>query len=174
MKSIIRDINGRFIDTKKTFSSLTDLKFDFYSNIIKKETGCWEWQAGKTKAGYGQYSLNKKVLYAHRLSWELSNKEIPKGMHVLHSCDNPSCINPDHLFIGTQKDNMRDKINKGRSNLPFGIRSGVSKLTEEQVTKIRTLYNTGKYSHRTLGIMFAISNRNVSSITRYETWRHLP
>jgi hypothetical protein len=90
-----------------------------YSSVTKKRfferfnesSSCWNWTGGKNDKGYGR--LGNK--YAHRISWEIHNgKKIPEGMFVCHHCDNPSCVNPSHLFIGTQKDNMRDMINKNR------------------------------------------------------------
>src|SRR6185312_412624 len=81
---------------------------------------CWEWIAGRTIKGYGQLVVNHKTVKAHRLSWELSFKEIPKGLSVLHKCDNPSCVNPDHLFLGNHSDNMRDASIKGRLNAQPG------------------------------------------------------
>lgn len=91
---------------------------------------CWEWQLGRNKDGYGRVSLgsgsrrtgNRRHLQAHRLSWELSNGDVPEGLNVLHRCDNPPCCNPTHLFLGTQKENMQDKVAKGRHGSRPGMR----------------------------------------------------
>lgn len=78
------------------------------------ESGCWIWTGHIRTNGYGAMSIKSKLQYAHRISWELHNGPIPEGLFVLHKCDNPPCVNPDHLFIGTQKDNLQDAFKKGR------------------------------------------------------------
>jgi hypothetical protein len=78
--------------------------------------GCWEWVRGRTRQGYGKLNRNGKRWAAHRFIWTFVNGPIPNGIHVLHKCDNPPCINPDHLWLGTHTDNMRDKVRKGRLN----------------------------------------------------------
>lgn len=82
--------------------------------VIKRDTGCWEWQGAKTATGYGRLKFKGEAWMAHRLMYTLTKGDIPKGMVVLHSCDNPCCINPEHLSVGTQKDNMDDCKSKGR------------------------------------------------------------
>lgn len=98
-----------------------------YSNIgdrvqrfwvkAEKSAGCWNWMALRNPSGYGVVNFKNKTRLAHRVAWELTHGEIPVGMYACHTCDNPSCINPDHLFLGTQADNMRDMMEKGRSTL---------------------------------------------------------
>ena len=88
---------------------------------VKKGLGkdCWIWLAGKSSAGYGSFRTDAwKHVYAHRLSWELMRGPIPDGLLVLHHCDNPSCVNPDHLFLGTNRDNVLDALKKGRLAVP--------------------------------------------------------
>lgn len=88
----------------------------FWSYVLKLPNGCWEWQGGKVRYGYGGFhDENHRLRFAHRYSWEMHNGPIPKGLFVCHTCDNPPCINPAHLFIGTPKDNTQDMIRKGRS-----------------------------------------------------------
>lgn len=86
---------------------------EFWS-LVRKGDGCWEWIGEKHPDGYGQMTRERKTLKMHRVSWELANGEIPSGMFVLHSCDTPWCVRPDHLFLGTQADNIRDAMHKGR------------------------------------------------------------
>ena len=111
----------------------------FWSKVRKTE-GCWEWAAGRItdprgKSGYGNFYIGakdgKKIeAVAHRVAWELTNGAIPEGLKVLHECDNPGCVRPDHLFLGTQKDNIADMISKGRRADFSGIRNGRSKLRQ--------------------------------------------
>lgn len=82
---------------------------------VKKTEGCWEWAGGKSGEGYGRFMRSP----AHRFSWELHNGPIPPGMFVCHHCDNPPCVNPDHLFIGDNAANMRDAFRKGRHSTPW-------------------------------------------------------
>lgn len=89
----------------------------FWSKI-KKTDGCWEWQGQRNHRGYGEVSVSRKWVKAHRFSWASVNGPIPAGMFVLHHCDNRACVRPEHLFLGTQKDNMRDAKAKGRAYRP--------------------------------------------------------
>ena len=82
--------------------------------VVDSETGCWEWQRVKNSMGYGQMTVDKRMVYAHRVYWSRVNGPIPEGMCILHRCDNPGCVNPEHLWVGTQKDNQQDMVRKGR------------------------------------------------------------
>lgn len=88
------------------------------------ECGCWIWMKALCGDRYGSIRVNSKLEKAHRVSWELFKGEIPSGLHVLHTCDIPACVNPEHLFLGTPLDNARDKESKGRGNQPTGLRNG--------------------------------------------------
>jgi hypothetical protein len=83
------------------------------ANLVLAENGCWEFTGTKTPKGYGRISFNGVHEYTHRVSWILHNGPIPKGLVILHSCDNPPCCNPEHLSVGTHKDNSRDMVRKG-------------------------------------------------------------
>jgi hypothetical protein len=89
----------------------------FWSKVdVRTDDECWEWQAAKQYQGYGIFRFDNGVRLAHRISWLLTNTEIPKGMVVMHKCDNTPCVNPKHLCLGTQKDNIQDMKTKGRGN----------------------------------------------------------
>lgn len=110
---------------------------------------------------------------AHRVSWMLANGPIPAGMVVCHRCDNPPCVNPDHLFLGTQIDNMRDRSKKGRGNHRKGSRHGRAKLTEQDVRVIRSRYATGDWKQSDLAAEYGVSQPLIGHIVRRVTWRHI-
>lgn len=126
---------------------LTDeVKERFWSKVELTEE-CWLWTAGKTTAGYGTFCVKHgHSLYAHRLSSVIHDGPLPRNIYVLHRCDNPACVRPEHLFRGTQKDNMQDCVEKGRLNPGYvaGERNGMSVLTNDQVRELRRAYAAGK------------------------------
>ena len=127
--------------------------------------GCWIWTGKDNGKGYGYICTEGKVQYVHRLSWELYRGSIPKGYCVCHKCDVPSCINPDHLFVGTKGDNNRDMQRKGRHN---GERAG-SKLTTAQVLEIRELISEGM-AQRPIAKRYGVTQKAVSLINTKENW----
>lgn len=131
---------------------------------VRKTRGCWHWTAYKLKGGYGQFQLGTHGRpvsgRAHRLVYELVNG--PTKLHVLHTCDNPSCVNPKHLFAGTQADNMRDMAAKGRQSSP---------LTEDEVKMVLELSAT--MSHRALGRKFKVCKTTISNILSGKNWSSL-
>lgn len=138
---------------------------------INETTGCWEWTANRMRNGYGLFWFIDRKRPAHRVSYELHCGPIPDGMHTLHHCDNRACINPAHLFIGTNADNMADKVSKGRQHRLKGIASGRAKLTEADVMTIRSSVGL---TQREIGERFGITNQQVSSIRSGKRWSHLP
>lgn len=134
-------------------------------------SGCWLWTSTVRGRGYGQFWMNGTMRTAHRTAWELYRGEIPEGMLLLHRCDTKECVNPDHLFLGTQADNMADMIAKGRGNSPrfIGESHGSAKLTESQVLQIRS---SGGLL-REVAVQFNISVQTVSDIRNGKKWKHL-
>ena len=110
----------------------------FWKKVRKTaEAGCWLWTGSTIKGGYGTIKVNGVVMLAHRVSWILAGRELPGSLWVLHDCDTPPCVNPDHLFLGTHQDNVDDKVQKGRSHRPTGEKNPSAKLTRKQVEEIR-------------------------------------
>lgn len=134
---------------------------------------CVLWPFGILPNGYGSAYLDGKTIGAHRLSFMIHCGEIPKGMYVLHSCDNPTCCNPRHLRAGTPLDNMQDKVNRGRLVVPRGEQSRHAKLTESDVIEIRKLYASGMTQLK-LAKEFGVSQPHIGDIVRCEVWKHLP
>jgi hypothetical protein len=131
--------------------------------------GCWQWIAGTQKPGYGRFRYLTDSQQAHRVSYLLYVGEIPEGLHVLHKCDNPQCVNPDHLFLGTQADNNADKISKGRSIGPRGEACHMAKLTNEQAVFARTDPRSTTEVAKELGVSYLA----VWNIRKRNTWRHV-
>lgn len=131
---------------------------------------CWEWVAGRDKWGYGLFKLNGKRVLAHRLVFALINGEIPDGLLVCHSCDNPSCCNPSHLWLGTHKQNMSDKTSKGRQ--PKGEEHPASKLTEKDVKEIRKLFAAGTLQIA-LAKYFGVDKSVIRDIVLFRGWKHI-
>ena len=141
-----------------------------FQGSLKKGQGCWEWTQGKDRKGYGVFYANGISYKAHRVSYSISTGD-PTGQLVCHTCDNPSCVNPEHLFLGSIQDNNRDRHRKGRSrNKPTpGEAHHGAKLTEIQVQEIRTL----KTPLKTLASLYKVSEAQISRIRNYKTWVHI-
>jgi hypothetical protein len=142
---------------------------------VEKTSGCWIWKASRDKYGYGQFTFRGECESAHRVAWILCNGPIPEGLGVLHKCDNPPCVNPDHLWVGTQRDNNRDMYLKGRnkSTPQIGSTNGSAKLTESDIPKIRGYVLAG-LSQRKIAKLFNIDRGVVSRIVRGKSWTHVP
>lgn len=150
----------------------------FWSKV-KKTSGCWIWIGRKTRRGYGSFVPSGRRLQvgvrrtgAHRQAWELERGPIPKGKDVLHKCDNPPCVKPDHLFIGTQLDNMRDMDRKDRRRWKAapGEANGNSKLTAIDVHAIRRLILRGGLTRAAIADRFGVSAPMISYIASGKNW----
>lgn len=138
--------------------------------VRKSDKDCWGWK-GYTTRGYGRVHTNGNSLAAHRVSYELFVGPIPEGLLVCHKCDNPSCTNPQHLFLGTSIDNIKDRGSKNRhahgSNIPW------THLTEDDVLRIRQLFAEGK-SRFEIAQIFNVDADNVYRIAHGDRWKHVP
>ncbi len=152
--------------------------FNHYTNkdgpIIRTELGpCWIWTKSKGHSGYGMASFKGMPRRAHRFSWEVNNGRIPAFFQVLHKCDNPPCVNPQHLFLGDPKDNSNDKIAKGRASDMRGNNNPAAKLSEVQITEIR-MATKNRGMGRIVAKKFGVSPTCISRIRLWRSWRHVP
>ena len=151
------------MDSKKTASE------KFEEQVIRQD-GCWGWKGG-TNGKYGKI-LTKHGWLAHRLSWILHFGEIPKSMCVLHTCDNTICTNPNHLFLGTVKDNTQDMLQKNRNNPPRGEKNGNCRLKESQALEIIQLIKN-KNRLKDIAIKYGVSETHISKIKNKRKWAYL-
>ena len=139
---------------------------------VEKTVECWQWTAARVRQGYGHFRVGDRLIYAHRYSWQLAYGPIPTGTHILHRCDNPSCVRPSHLWAGTQAENMADMVHKGRSRTLHGGANGHARLTDEAVRTIRALAAEG-WSQRRIARTFGVTKYPVQAILSGKTWRHV-
>lgn len=132
---------------------------------------CWEWTGAKCSSGYGTFRFNKKIESAHRISWILHNKS-PYGFCVLHKCDNPGCVRPDHLFLGTKKDNSDDMINKGRRFKFIASANGMTKLSPKDIKPIRQKKREGR-TIMSLANEYKVHASSICDIIYGRTWKHI-
>jgi hypothetical protein len=143
----------------------------FWSYVCKSGA-CWEWQGNRHPFGYGLFMLRQGYpASAHRFAWELHNGPIPAGMQVCHRCDNPSCCNPDHLFLGAPRDNSADMATKGRA--ARGERNSGAKLTAEAVRAARARHAAGGITQKDLAVEIGLSHSATNAIICRRTWKHV-
>lgn len=161
----------------------------FLSKIdIKSPSECWNWMANKKRFGYGVFFNNGRNILAHRVSYVLRHGPIPEGKIILHSCDNPSCVNPDHLSAGTYAENSRQREEKGRSNRPCGknhflkkdpsrilkgSKHGRSKLVESDVLQIRKLHKEGMRCAHIAKLFPSVRYKSIHKIVKGFRWSHV-
>lgn len=185
-RSVMKKDSDGIIRPKLRPSTPESSKERFMKKVRLPDTGdgCWIWTAYcvkiNEKDARGQFFMGNKLLLAYRASWMIFRGEIPHGMHVCHRCDNGICVNPDHLFLGTQKDNMRDMVAKGRHAFaahPETIRRGsdvnTSKLNEEKVRLMRIIYGRGNISQAKLAKQFGITQNAAFQIIHRRAWAHV-
>jgi hypothetical protein len=153
-----------------------------YDNML---LGCWEWNGNKNHNTYGRFGINYKLYGSHRISYLIFNKKFPDNF-ACHTCDNPGCVNPLHLWDGTAQENVTDMIEKGRDkynielptigfkkNKPNGIKNIKSKLTEEQVIDIRNRKNNERGYIQKISDEFNVNYTTINKILRRLTWTHI-
>lgn len=144
---------------------------------VNKTDGCWEWTASLDRGGYGHFGLNGKVIMPHRYSYIIHHPLTTdlwehREICVCHKCDNPRCVNPAHMFLGSQVDNIKDRDTKGRGNQPKGERQYNSKLTETQVREIRGKFANGELQTQ-IALEYGTTQANISSIIKRKSWKHI-
>ena len=144
---------------------------DRFMSKVDKSGDCWIWMARKTPQGYGRFGYERRNWLAHRVSHALFVGPVD-GLQVLHKCDNPSCVNPAHLFLGTNADNVADKVAKGRQSCLKGENGGNVKLKTQDVLSIRSMYSAG-VSDRELASRYGVSRHHVWAIATRKAWRHV-
>lgn len=144
----------------------------FWANVEVCPGQCWRWLGPKTKAGYGHFYLGGVHYYGHRLSYELHKSSPPHGLLVCHICDNPECTNPDHLFVGTSTDNVRDMQSKGRGWQPrmVGESHPCAKLSAQDVDNIRSNLRSGE-TGVSLARKYGVSTSTIHGIKCGRSWR---
>lgn len=144
---------------------------DRFWEKVEKSDGCWKWTSTITTRGYGQFWVGgeRRQELSHRLAWELANdKRVPDGFVVMHSCDNPACVNPEHLFVGTHQDNKIDSVRKGR-HAHGETNGGGGKLTRQQAKEIRE--SRGGLSISDAAAKYGVSKNTVNRIRSGNLWR---
>lgn len=156
---------------RNTMESIAEL---FRTRTSTNEAGCIEWNGSRNRGGYGTVGLNGKIMITSRIAWELRYGEIPAGMFVLHRCDNRCCINPDHLFLGTQQDNIADMKRKGRakSGGARGKQLPQTKISEDDARSIRAMYASG-CKQKELAHKFGVTQSAVSMIVTGRNWKYV-
>lgn len=153
---------------------MNEIETRFWNKVdIRSENECWNFQGGINSTGRGIFRIGKNNIHAHRVAWMFTYGDIPENMQICHHCDNGKCVNPKHLFLGTQLDNMRDMIKKGRKVTRVGEDDPKSKLTEKEVLQIRRLWKQRFYSQFKIADQFSVSRSTIQAIVEKRIWKHI-
>ena len=141
-------------------------------NKVNKANECWIWIAAVDKDGYGVFNDGiRKYVKAHRFAYELFNGAIPKKNIICHHCDNPSCVNPQHLYLGTYQTNAQDMVRRGRMKKQNGTKNHMAKLNWSKVKKIRQMWNSGEYTQKQLADNFNVSRGCITGVIHNINWK---
>lgn len=141
----------------------------FWARVVRTDNDddCWLWTGGKNDRGYGSLRwMHKSACRANRVSYEIAHGKFPDELFVLHSCDNPQCVNPRHLFLGTAQDNADDMVKKDRQYRPVGELNRRAKLSDAQVIEVRNLYDAGGVTQQAIASMFGVERTTIGGIVR--------
>lgn len=154
--------------SKYTAFTLEERIAAFWAKVDKSggADACWLWTAYRCRKTYGRFNWNGYQQNDHRVAYQILFGDIPEGLIVCHRCDNPPCVNPAHLFLGTPLENMLDKIAKDRCNLPSGLQHWKGKLSDAQIAEIRRRAASGKVKQRNLAKEFGVSPQRINDIVR--------
>src|SRR6266496_700029 len=174
---LLEETDGLEVDRKHAMrygSRRESLISRLESKSERRDNGCLEWTGWKDKKGYGEISIASYPYMAHRASYALHVGPIPHGVKVLHKCDNPSCINPEHLFLGSHQDNVADCVKKRRHT--YGERQWKAVVTEDDVLKIRAInpHRNGPIMIKTVAKSYGVTPKQISRIVKRTSWRHVP
>jgi len=134
---------------------------------------CWEWKGYKNKSGYGRITINYKNYTCHRIIYELVNNIIPDNLCICHTCNNPSCCNPNHLYLATHAINNKQCRDDKRNNIPRGENHYKTILTNEDILEIRIKYSTNSYTQREMGKEYGVSDKTIDGIVSHRRWKHI-
>lgn len=140
---------------------------------VEKTAGCWRWMGAKNDCGYGKLGVFLTEIYAHRMAMYLTGTVIPPGLFACHKCDNPSCVNPGHIFIGSNTDNMLDCAKKGRMRRAVGEKVPRARFTSEQIMGIRSAYKRNLFGYLKIAKIFGVSSGCIRGIIQRKTWKHI-
>ena len=168
-KSWIRGKPIRFLSGhhQRLLASREVVERRFWQNVNKTDH-CWLWIGSTKRGGYGQIAVSNRNVSAHRFSYELAHGSLPENIFVCHRCDNPRCVRPDHLFIGTRTENMQDAKRKGR--LANGFRLPNTKLSELDVLTIRRIYRERRPRYKDIAMVFGVTTTAIGQLVRRESF----
>lgn len=145
----------------------------FWAKVQKDQTDCWLFTGHCNPSGHGRFWFERKLWQAHRFSYSHYRGPIPEGLQVLHTCDVPNCVNPDHLWLGTNYDNIQDKVSKGRCQDMKGEAHPRAKLSESDVHSIRKKYAAGGITQKSLSEKYGVTRGMIGYIVRGDHWSHV-